>query len=393
MNIQRRGVIRILVGIFILYLAIYYWNSLSSFAGKFIGALAPIFAGVAIAYVLNILMSFFERHYFPKHYDKPIVIKTRPFMCITATYISFFAIIFLVFKMIIPELIQCVERLIADIPSLLDSTVHKLLKNEALRDNLSADTLDTLTKMDMNDWESLITRYAVPVMDNVGSAAGAIMDVLKSLVSSVVTLFISLVFSAYFLISRERIKNNSIRLLHCYAPKYERKTLYVASVFHSSFRGFIVGQITESVILGVLCSLGMVIFGFPYPQMIGVFVGFTSLIPVAGAYIGAIAGAIIILTVSPMKALLFIVFIIVLQQIEGNFIYPKVVGNSIGLPGIWVLVAITVGGALFGIVGMLLGVPVFAALYRLLKENVMKREFEEEALKPPRKTVEEKDDN
>ena len=134
------------------------------------------------------------------------------------------------------------------------------------------------------------------------------------------------------------------------------------------------GQCLEAVILGVLCIFGMTIFRFPYAMMIGTLIGFTALIPIAGAYIGAAVGAVMILTVSPIKALLFLVFIVVLQQLEGNLIYPKVVGNSIGLPALWVLAAITVGGSLMGIGGMLLGVPIAAALYRLLKEDVTSRE-------------------
>ena len=137
---------------------------------------------------------------------------------------------------------------------------------------------------------------------------------------------------------------------------------------------FIVGQCAEALILGGLCMVGMTVFRFPYAMMIGTLIGFTALIPIAGAYIGAGVGAVMILTQSPVKALLFLVFIVVLQQLEGNLIYPKVVGNSIGLPALWVLAAITVGGSLIGITGMLLGVPLAAALYRLLREDLQHRE-------------------
>ncbi|MGN1097475.1 MAG: AI-2E family transporter, partial [Clostridia bacterium] len=138
---------------------------------------------------------------------------------------------------------------------------------------------------------------------------------------------------------------------------------------------FIVGQCVEAVILGLLCIVGMLIFRFPYAVMIGTLVGFTALIPIAGAYIGAGVGALMIMTVSPIKAVLFIVFIVVLQQLEGNIIYPRVVGSSVGLPGIWTLAAITVGGGLFGIYGMLAGVPLAAAVYKLVKENLRDMEL------------------
>lgn len=392
MFFQWKNIVRVLFGVFVLYLAIYYWSAVSGLFGMLIGGMTPIFVGVGIAYVLNILMTFFEKHYFPKYYDKPIVVKTRPIVCLVATFISFFAIIFVVIRMIVPELVDCVEKLLSDIPALLDSLVENLLSNDLVRRYLPEDTLAMLANMNMNDWNGVVSSFAGPVLDSVGMAAGAIVDVVMSVVSSVITVFISIVFSAYFLLYRNRLKHQAVRLLHCYAPKYERKTLYVFSVFNDSFRKFIVGQVIEAIILGVMCTFGMMIFKFPYPQMIGVFIGFTSLIPVAGAYIGAAVGALIIMTVSPVQALFFVLFIIVLQQIEGNFIYPKVVGNSIGLPAVWVLAAITVGGALFGIVGMLLGVPVFAAIYRLLRENVLKHEFEETALKHPKpaKTTDDK---
>ncbi|MBQ8401314.1 MAG: AI-2E family transporter, partial [Clostridia bacterium] len=140
------------------------------------------------------------------------------------------------------------------------------------------------------------------------------------------------------------------------------------------FHKYIVGQCTEAVILGLLCTIGMLLFQFPYASMIGALIAFTALIPIAGAYIGAGVGAFMILTVSPIKAVFFLIFIVVLQQLEGNIIYPRVVGSSIGLPGIWVLSAVTIGGGIMGIAGMLLGVPLTAALYRMLQEDLHRRE-------------------
>ena len=150
--------------------------------------------------------------------------------------------------------------------------------------------------------------------------------------------------------------------------------MHVLSIFNGSFHSYIVGQCMEAVILGVLCTLGMLVFKFPYAGMIGALVGCTALIPIAGAYIGAAVGAIMMLTISPIKALLFLLFIVILQQLEGDLIYPRVVGQSIGLPAMWVLAAITVGGGLMGIPGMLIGVPLAAGCYQLLKESVNKRE-------------------
>ncbi|MBQ4528649.1 MAG: AI-2E family transporter [Clostridia bacterium] len=370
MHFRLKTIFQILGGIFLLYLSIYYWNSVSSVLVNLIDAIIPVVGGFSIAYVLNILMTFYERHYFPKWIDKPIVKKTRTIVCLSAAIVSFFAIIYIIIRMIVPELIHCIETLVKEIPPL----VQKLIENDTVTKYVPKDVLKTLTEI---NWEDMISKIVNFVVDGIGTAAGAIIGVISSVISMVITVFVSIIFSIYFLLSKNKLQMQSRRLLHCYAPKYERKILHFFSVFNDSFKKFIVGQCLEAVILGVLCMLGMMIFKFPYPQMIGAFIGFTALIPVAGAYIGAAVGAIIILTVSPMKALLFLVFIIVLQQIEGNLIYPRVVGNSIGLPAIWVLAAITIGGGLMGIVGMLIGVPICAALYRLIRENVLKREFEE----------------
>ena len=208
-----------------------------------------------------------------------------------------------------------------------------------------------------------------------GSAAGAVFATVSSVVSSLVNIFLAIIFAVYLLLSRDSLQQQGRRLLACYLPqKVNRKVLHWLQVFNDCFHRYIVGQCLEAVILGALCILGMTIFRFPYAMMIGTLIGFTALIPIAGAYIGAGVGAVMILTQSPLKALLFLLFVVVLQQLEGNLIYPKVVGSSIGLPALWVLAAVTVGGGLMGIMGMLLGVPVAAALYRLLREDVLRRE-------------------
>ena len=160
-------------------------------------------------------------------------------------------------------------------------------------------------------------------------------------------------------------------------PALVEKALGVLKVANETFSSFIVGQCTEAVILGTLCVIGMKICQFPYAPMIGAFVGATALIPVVGAYLGGAVGFLMILTVSPLKAVLFVVFLVILQQLEGNIIYPRVVGSSIGLPGMWVLAAVTIGGGLAGVGGMLLGVPLTATIYKLLRSDVNKRVLKE----------------
>ena len=198
---------------------------------------------------------------------------------------------------------------------------------------------------------------------------------MSSVVSGTFATFIGIFFSIYFLLQKEKLSAQLDRVAGNYLPnKFYKKTTHVLSILNQCLRRYIVGQCTEAVILGVLCSLGMLIFRFPNAVMIGTLIGFTALIPFVGAYLGGAVGAIIILSHSPVKAFFFVIFLIILQTLEGNLIYPKVVGESIGLPAVWVLVAITLGGSLFGVLGMLLGVPIVATIYTLCREDLRKRE-------------------
>jgi len=200
-----------------------------------------------------------------------------------------------------------------------------------------------------------------------------VVSTLTGLFSGIVTAFISVIFAFYLLVSKDRIAGQLDRIQIRYLKKtWYDKIRYGLCVFNDCFRRYIVGQCLEALILGTLCMVGMMILRLPYAAMVGSLVAVTALIPIAGAYIGAAVGAFMILTVSPMKALIFLIFLVILQQIEGNLIYPKVVGTSLGLPGIWVLAAVTIGGGILGIPGMLLGVPIAAAVYRLLRADVKK---------------------
>ena len=366
MNLKMKNLLRIGACVFLLYLCIYYWPAVSGIIKTALGATAPILIGAAIAYVLNILMMFYERHYFKKS-SKKWADKTRRPLCLVGAVITLLAIVTAVVWLIAPKLTTCVALIVSEIPP----AVEKLLKSEFLATVLPESTLSALSNV---NWNEFISKAVEIVASGIGSATSAIMSVVGSVVSVVATAFVSIIFSIYFLLSKERLLSAFSRVLHNYFGKCEQKILYLGRALNENLHKFIVGQCTEALILGALCTVGMLIFGFPYATMVGAFIGFTALIPIAGAYIGAGVGAFIIFTESPIKALLFIVFIIVLQNLEGNLIYPKVVGNSIGLPAIFVLAAITIGGGLFGILGMLLGVPVMATIYRLVREDIARKE-------------------
>ncbi|MBQ2251891.1 MAG: AI-2E family transporter [Clostridia bacterium] len=367
-----KNCLKVGVSAFLLFLCVHYWSSIAKLLAEAFTAAAPVFIGFAIAYVLNLLMNLYEKIYFPKYKNKKIVSRTKRPICLVLTLCTFLAVIALLIWIVVPELVQCISFLLAEIPPL----IQKLLKSEWISEVLPSDILSKLLSI---DWMSYIEKIVGTLGSGIGNAVSAVVTLLTSTVSIIVTIFISLIFSIYMLIDKEKLFDQSKRLTRSYlSGKHFDKISHVTSVLNDSFRRYIVGQFTEAIILGVLCSIGMIIFKFPYAGMIGTLIGFTALIPVAGAYIGAGVGAVMILTVSPIKALLFLLFILVLQQLEGNLIYPKVVGNSLGLPALWVLAAVTVGGGLMGVLGMLLGVPIAAAIYQLIREDLHKREAKQQ---------------
>lgn len=357
---------RIAATVFGLFLCIHYWPGFIGLIKSIFSAATPVMIGLVAAYIINILMSVYEKYYFPKS-GKRFVKSSRRVVCMILAIVSLLGAVSLVIGLVIPELISCIKFLVAEIPL----TIEKFISSEFINEHVPAQILAELENI---NWKDYISQVSNVVVNGIGGAVDIIFTTVTSIFSGIVTAFISIIFTVYLLIDRDRLKYQFKKLMKCYLPdKLNSRFLYTVKIFDKCFHRYFVGQCTEAVILGVLCTLGMLIFRFPYAGMVGALIGFTALIPIAGAYIGAGIGALMILTESPLKALLFLVFIICLQQIEGNIIYPKVVGKSIGLPGLWVLVAVTVGGGLFGIAGMLIGVPITAAIYRIIKEDVRRR--------------------
>ena len=201
------------------------------------------------------------------------------------------------------------------------------------------------------------------------------IDILAVIVNGIVNFVLGLVFAIYILMSKETLKDQTKRLINAYLPSKVADNIFeVARLSRTTFSNFIIGQTVEAFILGALCTIGMIILGLPYAPMVGSLVGITAFIPIIGAFIGGAIGAFMIFTVDYMQAFIFIIFLVILQQLEGDLIYPRVVGSTIGLPSIWVLFAVTVGGSLWGITGVLLGVPIVSVIYSLVKIQVKNRE-------------------
>lgn len=333
-----------------------------NFPSLLMDAFYPLILGGAIAYVINILMSFYERHYFPNKQD----VKFKRPICMIAAIITILIVMWLLIMLIVPQFVSCIRTLIQKAPIAIETLLSIPQITMFIPD-------DFATQLANFNWNELLTQAA----NVLGSIMPGITGKVSSFVGSIVTIFFSLIFTFYFLIGKDKMMLQSKRLMRNYLnPKWRERVMHIARLLNTSFHNYITGQFLEAIILGTLCFIGMIICRFPYAALIGVFVGMTGLLPMVGAYIGAFVGAFMILSVSPEKALLFLIFIVVLQQIEGNLIYPKVVGTSVGLPALWTLVAVTVGGSLGGIIGMFLGVPIASALYLGVKEDMEKRERE-----------------
>lgn len=370
MKLDWKTCIRIGVTAVATYLIIHYWTGFTSILGTALQAAMPLIAGCTVAYVVNILMGFYERHLVPNS-NTIWVQKCRRPVCMLLAYVSVILVIVALFSVVLPELAAAIALLIERLPGAISSALQWL--DETLQ-------LHEWLKVPQWDWRSTLEKGLELATEYFGGIMSSAIMVMTGVVSGVVTAFICIVFSVYLLTCKDRLRAQSLRLMRLYLG--QRRTdgiLRVLVTLNRSFHNYISGQCMESAILGLLCLAGMLIFRFPYAAMVSALMGFTALIPVAGAYIGAIIGAFMIFTVSPLQALLFLIFLVVLQQFEGNVIFPRVVGSSIGLPGVWVLAAVTIGGGLFGIAGMLLGVPLAATAYQLLREDMRRRELPKNA--------------
>lgn len=354
----------------ILWMITHYWPAVERFAALIVSAAAPLIAGCVIAYAVNILMTFYEKR-LPRRIGKWRLEKGLRAVSLLLAVCSLMVIVALLLTIVIPELIEGVRLLAREAPPALERLIAWIVEKTTVDgESILPEGVTTWLGALSLDSDGLL-QWALSQIDRI---VPAVVNVVSSVFSVVVSVLLSAIFALYLLCGKEKLASQINTLMNVYLkPRRAAAIRHVLKTLNECFRSYIVGQCLEALILGALCTLGMLVFRFPYAVMVGTLVGFTALIPIAGAYIGAFVGAFMIFTVDPLKALLFLVYIVVLQQIEGNLIYPRVVGTSLGLPGIWVLAAVMIGGHVDGVVGMLLGVPLCAALYRLLREDVARR--------------------
>lgn len=375
---KRKLISKWLIGIFtvcvLIFLSMGHINIIAQALTWLFNLLFPLILGSVMALIINVPLCPIEKLLFSKTSNQTCKKMRRPLAIILSLVLIFGIFIGIAF-LIIPELIDAIKIVVDSINAGMDqmAVVDETIDWSAIPfgTELSKIDIDWLQlKSQLQQWFGKISNTLInTIITALGSFAGSLIDFI-----------VALVFSIYLLANKEKLKKQILRLIHVWIPNSAGNIIiHVSSVCGNTFHQFIIGQVTEAIILGSLCTIGMLILRLPYAPMIGSLVGVTALIPYVGAYIGAFVGAFMILTVNPFKALIFLVFLVILQQVEGNAIYPKVVGAKINLPSMWVMAAITVGGNLAGPVGMLLGVPAASAAYVLLREATNKHELKKMA--------------
>lgn len=365
-NVKR--IFLIVAASIVFYLSLKNLNVIFSLLGKAFDVLAPFFAGICVAFILNVFLRVIEEHLFrpidrhnPKFWNKV----RRP-LAVLFTFLFVIGIIVLILFLIIPQLINSVKLLIDSMPEYLD-TVQRWYEKALDALNVSSETLKNF------EWHSLLEKAMRYIQTNVPDMVQATVGATVSVASGLFTFIMGVVFAAYILMQKEKLclqaKKITLALIPQRAAEY---MISVGKLTSKMFYRFVTGQLTEAVIIGILCFAGMTILRIPYAPMISVLIGFTALIPIFGAFIGTAVGALIILMDDPMKAVWFVLYIIIMQQFEGDIIYPRVVGSSVGLPSLWVMLAVLVGGDVGGIIGMLISVPISSVLYCLIRLAVNK---------------------
>ena len=330
-----------------------------------LAVIMPFLLGIMIAFILNVLMIRIEKILSRFILDKKYTSFKRVISIIVSLLIVI-GVIGIIITLIIPELTNAIKVIVKSFPETFEQLQVWINQN-----GNSFPQLETwINSVDLN---SIASELSGLFKIGLTGMLGSTVDVISMFFTSILNLVVGIVFALYILMSKETLKRQSHKLIDAYIPKrISVKLLEVGTLARTTFSNFVIGQTVEAFILGTLCAVGMAVLNLPYAPMVGSLVGITALVPIVGAFIGGGIGAFMILTVDPMQALIFIIFLVVLQQLEGDLIYPRVVGSSVGLPSIWVLFAVTVGGGLWGITGMLFSVPVLSVVYALIKGHVNK---------------------
>lgn len=364
---ENKNIIKIITFAFFLYFILQNIQTVGNVFNKFIDIIFPFILGGVIAFILNLFLTTYEEKFFKPKKVKGKIRKNkiaRP-ICIVLSILTVLLILTIILLLIIPEFAEIIRQFIYNLPIYLNS-----LKDFGVELTQKFPNVNTyIQNIEIN------TEYLKEnLMEMSKKVIGITINQVSNLFSGLIDTVIAIVFSVYLLANKEKLGIQIKKIV--YANLNKEKADYVikiAQLSKDAFRNFITGQGKEAIVLGILCAIGLLILRIPYAGTIGILIGATSFIPIVGAFIGASIGAVLIVATEPIKALIFIIFIIVLQQLENHLIYPHIVGKNIGLPSMWVLVAITIGGSIGGIVGMVIGLPIFSVIYTIVRENTNRK--------------------
>lgn len=360
----KKNIILIITYIALIIFVLVNFEKILSILGYIINIFSPFIFGAIVAFVLNVLVNFIERKLFGKVKKKTWLKIKRPLSIAISVVLVIFIIVFIM-NLLIPQLKNSVSLFTDSLPTYKEDIINIMNKF-----NLEETTIKKVSDY-LDNFGKVITDY---IKGNSKDVITVTTEVATSLIAIISKAVIAIVFAIYIIAQKETLKRQFNKLMSAYLkPRTVNRINKYASMANTTFSNFVTGQCLEALIFGSLCFLGMLILRLPYATTIAVLLGFTALIPVFGAFIGTFLGAFLILMISPIKAIIFVVFILVLQQIEGNLIYPKVVGKSVSLPGIWVLLSVTIGASVGGILGMLIATPLCSLLYILLRQAVNDR--------------------
>lgn len=356
-----------LIAVFIL--AVINWSYLVQAVSMIWSVIFPLILGGMIAFVLNLLMTWLEKYLYPNAKNKYLKASRRPVAIILAILVVCLVIAATV-VIVLPQLASAIMTLIEVAPETVENLTNWFNNQDALVPLVN----DLANKADI-DWGSIFSNVASGINNVASGLATTSVSVLTTSIGAVTNIFLGILFAIYILFSKEKLAKQVERLLTVYVRDDIHQLIEnVARVANETFSKFISGMVIEAIILGTLVTVGLFILQVPYAAMLGVLQGVMALIPIIGAFLSGAVGVLILLALNPTYALIYLIFVLFVQQLEGDLIYPRVVGDSIGLPSMWVLFAVTVGGGLMGIPGMLIGVPVLASIYKIIKIDVKYRE-------------------
>ena len=374
---KMRQIRHLLVLAALLVLALIYSREVFRGISFFFRILQPFLWGGAIAFALNIPMKCYEEKLLAGWKGKS-ALRMKRSVSIVLSIVSLLVVVSLVVGTVMPQFAKTFSEVGAKAPVFIEEVVEELEELARKYPELTGQ-VEKLEQLEV-DWPAMLDNVVDFLKNGAGDMLSSTVTVASSIISGVVNMVIAFIFALYILAQKERLENQGRRILSAFLPAgAKQKILKVLSMLYGNFSSFLTGQCLEAVILGVMFVICMSIFQMPYALTIGVLIAFTALIPIVGAFIGCGVGAFLILMDNPLQALWFVILFLVLQQIEGNLIYPRVMGNSVGLPAIWILVAVSLGGSLFGIAGMLFFMPLMSTCYSLLRETVNVRNREKTA--------------